>query len=153
MEKINLELIEKLAESMNEHSLNEISLENGEQKLVLKKEKKTVEYAAAVQAVPQKTAAPVKAAKTAEKKEKAAEGISGNIIVSPMVGTFYRSPAPGAPAFVEEGQNIQAGDAVCIIEAMKMMNEVSSQFTGKIVRILVEDGVVVKKGDKLFVVE
>lgn len=152
MEKINLELIEKLAESMNEHSLNEISLENGEQKLVLKKEKKTVEYAA-VQAVPQKTAAPVKAVKTAEKKEKAAEGISGNIIVSPMVGTFYRSPAPGASAFVEEGQNIQAGDAVCIIEAMKMMNEVSSQFTGKIVRILVEDGVVVKKGDKLFVVE
>ena len=70
-----------------------------------------------------------------------------------MVGTFYRSPAPGAPAFVEEGQNISTGDAVCIIEAMKMMNEVSSQFTGRVVKILVEDGVVVQKGDKLFIVE
>lgn len=151
MEKINLELIEKLAESMNEHCLNEISLENGEQKLVLKKEKKVVE--AAVQTiVPKATAKP--AAKSAEKPVgKSAEGINGNVIVSPMVGTFYRSPAPGAEAFVQEGQNIQAGDPVCIIEAMKMMNEVSSQFTGKVVRVLVEDGMVVKKGDKLFIVE
>ena len=70
--------------------------------------------------------AAAKSVKTVEKSEKkAAETVSGNIIVSPMVGTFYRSPAPGAPAFVEEGQKINAGDAVCIIEAMKMMNEVS----------------------------
>lgn len=151
MEKINLELIEKLAESMNEHSLNEISLENGEQKLVLKKEKKVVETAVQV-ATPK---AVVKSAgKPVEKTEKkSAEGVTGNIITSPMVGTFYRSPAPGAEAFVQEGQNIQVGDPVCIIEAMKMMNEVSSQYAGKVVRILVEDGVVVKKGDKLFVVE
>lgn len=151
MKKIDLDLIEKLAESMNTHSLNEISLENGEQKLVLKKEKKTAEFTD-VQPVMQRTAA--KSVKTVEKSEKkAAETVSGNIIVSPMVGTFYRSPAPGAPAFVEEGQNISTGDAVCIIEAMKMMNEVSSQFTGRVVKILVEDGVVVQKGDKLFIVE
>ncbi len=151
MKKIDLDLIEKLAESMNTHSLNEISLENGEQKLVLKKEKKTAEFTA-VQPVMQRAAA--KSVKTVEKSEKkVAETVSGNIIVSPMVGTFYRSPAPGAPAFVEEGQNISTGDAVCIIEAMKMMNEVSSQFTGRVVKILVEDGVVVQKGDKLFIVE
>ena len=89
----------------------------------------------------------------AEKKEKVSEGVSGNIITSPMVGTFYRSPAPGAEVFVQEGQNINAGDPVCIIEAMKMMNEVSSQFSGKVVRILVEDGAVVQKGDKLFIIE
>ena len=70
-----------------------------------------------------------------------------------MVGTFYCSPAPGAEVFVQEGQNIKAGDPVCIIEAMKMMNEVNSQFSGKVVRILVEDGVVVQKGDKLFIIE
>lgn len=152
MEKINLELIEKLAESMNEHSLNEISLENGEQKLVLKKEKKVIETPV-VQTIVPKTAGKA-AAKPAEKAEKkSAEGVSGNVITSPMVGTFYRSPAPGAEAFVQEGQNIQAGDPVCIIEAMKMMNEVSSKYTGKVVRILVEDGVVVKKGDKLFIIE
>lgn len=151
MKKIDLNLIEKLAESMNTHSLNEISLENEEQKLVLKKEKKTAEFTA-VQPVMQRAAA--KSVKTVEKSEKkVAETVSGNIIVSPMVGTFYRSPAPGAPAFVEEGQNISTGDAVCIIEAMKMMNEVSSQFTGRVVKILVEDGVVVQKGDKLFIVE
>ena len=150
MKNIDLELIEKLAESMNEHSLNEISLENGEQKLVLKKELKKVETIVAA-AAPQKAVKGT--AEKVEKKEKPAEGVSGNIITSPMVGTFYRSPAPGAEAFVQEGQNIKAGDPVCIIEAMKMMNEVSSQFSGKIVRILVEDGVIVKKGDKLFIVE
>lgn len=150
MEKIDLNLIEKLAENMNTHSLNEISLENGDQKLVLKKEKKATEYTT-VQPIVQKTA--VKSAKSEKTEKKSSEAVSGNMIVSPMVGTFYRSPAPGAPAFVEEGQKINAGDAVCIIEAMKMMNEVNSQYTGKIVKVLVEDGVVVQKGDKLFIVE
>ena len=151
MKNIDLELIEKLAENMNEHSLNEISLEVGEQKLVLKKEKKTVETVVA--AAPQRTAAAAKPVEKVEKKEKISEGASGNVITSPMVGTFYRSPAPGAEVFVQEGQNISAGDPVCIIEAMKMMNEVSSQFSGKVVRILVEDGAVVQKGDKLFIIE
>lgn len=150
MEKIDLNLIEKLAENMNTHSLNEISLETGDQKLVLKKEKKTAEYTT-VQPIVQKTA--VKSAKAEKTEKKSSEAVSGNMIVSPMVGTFYRSPAPGAPAFVEEGQKINVGDAVCIIEAMKMMNEVNSQYTGKIVKVLVEDGVVVQKGDKLFIVE
>ncbi len=151
MKNIDLELIEKLAENMNEHSLNEISLEVGEQKLVLKKEKKAVETV--ITAAPQKTVSAAKPVEKTEKKEKSLEGVSGNIITSPMVGTFYRSPAPGAEVFVQEGQNISAGDPVCIIEAMKMMNEVSSQFSGKVVRILVEDGAVVQKGDKLFIIE
>ncbi len=151
MKNIDLELIEKLAENMNEHSLNEISLEMGEQKLVLKKEKKAVEIVAA--AAPQRAVSAAKSVEKAEKKEKVSEGVSGNVITSPMVGTFYRSPAPGAEVFVQEGQNISAGDPVCIIEAMKMMNEVSSQFSGKVVRILVEDGAVVQKGDKLFIIE
>lgn len=149
MKNIDLELIEKLAKNMNENSLSEISLETGEQKLVLKKEKKVVETVAV--ATPQKVA--TKSMEKVEKKEKVQEGINGNVIVSPMVGTFYRSPAPEAVAFVQEGQTIKAGDPVCIIEAMKMMNEVSSQFSGKVVRILVEDGVVVQKGDKLFIIE
>ena len=71
-----------------------------------------------------------------------------------MVGTFcHCSPAPGAEVFVQEGQNINAGDPVCIIEAMKMMNESKLTFSGKVVRILVEDGAVVQKGDKLFIIE
>ena len=99
MKNIDLELIEKLAENMNEHSLNEISLEVGEQKLVLKKEKKTVETVVA--AAPQRTAAAAKLVEKVEKKEKTSEGVSGNVITSPMVGTFYRSPAPGAEVFVQ----------------------------------------------------
>lgn len=150
MKNIDLDLIEKLADNMNEHSLTEINLEIGGQKLVLKKETKTKEVVAT--SIPQKTV--VKPTEKVEKKEKvSSDGVTGNVITSPMVGTFYRSPAPGAEVFVQEGQNINVGDPVCIIEAMKMMNEVSSQFSGKIVRILVEDGVVVKKGDKLFIIE
>ncbi len=152
MEKIDLELVEKLASSMNEHNLNEISLEVGEQKIILKKESKKAETVI-VPVAQKSTVKAVKAVEKTEKREKVVDEKSGNIIVSPMVGTFYRSPAPGADRFVEEGQNIQAGDTVCIIEAMKMMNEVSSQFTGKVVRVLVEDGEVVQKGDKLFIVE
>lgn len=150
MKNIDLDLIEKLADNMNEHSLTEINLEIGGQKLVLKKETKTKEVVAT--SIPQKTV--VKPMEKVEKKEKvSSDGVTGNVITSPMVGTFYRSPAPGAEVFVQEGQNINVGDPVCIIEAMKMMNEVSSQFSGKVVRILVEDGVVVKKGDKLFIIE
>lgn len=150
MKNIDLDLIEKLADNMNEHSLTEINLEIGGQKLVLKKETKTKEVVAT--SIPQKTVA--KPMEKVEKKEKvSSDGVTGNVITSPMVGTFYRSPAPGAEVFVQEGQNINVGDPVCIIEAMKMMNEVSSQFSGKVVRILVEDGVVVKKGDKLFIIE
>ncbi len=151
MKNIDLELIEKLADNMNEHSLTEINLEIGDQKLVLKKERKVNEVVTT--SIPQKTV--VKSTEKVEKKEKTLldGAITGNVITSPMVGTFYRSPAPGAEVFVQEGQNINVGDPVCIIEAMKMMNEVSSQFSGKIVRILVEDGVIVKKGDKLFIVE
>lgn len=151
MKNIDLELIEKLAENMNENSLTEISLEMGEQKLVLKREKKVAEVVVAPTPVPQKT---IKTIEKAERKEKqSGDAVSGNIITSPMVGTFYRSPAPGAEVFVQEGQNISVGDPVCIIEAMKMMNEVNSQFSGKVVRILVEDGSVVQKGDKLFIIE
>ena len=74
-------------------------------------------------------------------------------INSPMVGTFYKSSAPGNPAFVAEGQTVSAGDTLCIIEAMKLMNEVKSHKNCTIVKVLVEDGQLVKKGDKLFSVK
>lgn len=148
MKNIDLSLIERLAENMNENSLTEISLELGEQKLILKKEKTKREIITSQvpKAVKRKDV-------VVENKEKAMEKITGDIITSPMMGTFYRSPSPGASSFVEEGQKISIGETVCIIEAMKMMNEVISEFSGKVIRVLVEDGAVVQKGDKLFVVE
>jgi len=76
----------------------------------------------------------------------------GNIVKSPMVGTFYRSPAPGKPTFVEVGQSVQAADPVCIIEAMKLLNEIEAGFDGVIREILVENGQPVEFGQPLFVV-
>lgn len=77
----------------------------------------------------------------------------GNTINSPMVGTFYRSPAPDSPAFVKEGDLIKEGQTICILEAMKLMNEIKAETKGRIVKILVENGQAVEFGQALFVVE
>ncbi len=74
-------------------------------------------------------------------------------VVSPMVGTFYRAPAPGAPPYVKEGDAIQKGTVLCIIEAMKLMNEIESEVKGRIAKILVENGQSVEFGQTLFLVE
>ena len=74
-------------------------------------------------------------------------------ILSPFVGTFYRKPAPDKPTYVNEGQVVKAGDTLCIIEAMKLMNEIEAEFPGKIVQILVENGQPVEFGEPLFVIE
>lgn len=74
-------------------------------------------------------------------------------ILSPFVGTFYKSPAPGSDPYVAEGQSVRPGDVLCIVEAMKLMNEIESEVTGRIVRILAEDGQPVEYGEPLFVYE
>lgn len=78
---------------------------------------------------------------------------SGSSIKSPIVGTFYRKPAPDKPSFVEIGDRVEAGDVVCIIEAMKMMNEIKSEFTGTVTAIKVEDGEPVEFDQQLIIVE
>ncbi|MCL6590982.1 MAG: acetyl-CoA carboxylase biotin carboxyl carrier protein [Firmicutes bacterium] len=87
-------------------------------------------------------------------KEKS-EGLAPNqaLISAPMVGTFYRAPSPEAPPYVQVGQVIEAGQVVCIIEAMKLMNEIESEFSGKIVEVLVENAQPVEYGQPLFVLE
>jgi acetyl-CoA carboxylase biotin carboxyl carrier protein len=82
----------------------------------------------------------------------AAEVPAGHIVKSPMVGTFYRSSAPGNPAFVEVGASVKQGDTLCIIEAMKLLNEIESDFAGTIQQILVENGQPVEFGQPLFVI-
>ncbi|MFN8587830.1 MAG: acetyl-CoA carboxylase biotin carboxyl carrier protein [Candidatus Eisenbacteria bacterium] len=101
--------------------------------------------AAAEAAPPAAAPAPAAAAPAANDKLKA--------ITSPMVGTFYRSPAPDADPFVENGDSVDVGQTVCIIEAMKLMNEIESEFKGRIVQILVENAQPVEFGQKLFLVE
>jgi len=74
-------------------------------------------------------------------------------IISPMVGTFYRSPSPDAPAFVEIGSIVEKGDTLCIIEAMKMMNEIEAEFRGRVVKVVAENGQTVEYGESLFQIE
>ncbi|PRC91363.1 acetyl-CoA carboxylase biotin carboxyl carrier protein [Solimicrobium silvestre] len=81
-----------------------------------------------------------------------AEVPAGHIVKSPMVGTFYRSSAPGSPSFVEVGATIKEGDTLCIIEAMKLLNEIESDFSGVVKQILVENGQPVEFGQPLFVI-
>ena len=90
-----------------------------------------------------------------DKKEikKVIEEISGHIVKSPMVGTFYLKPSPTSNPYVEVGKEIKKGDTLCIIEAMKLMNEIESEYSGKVKEILVQDGEPVEFGTELFVIE
>lgn len=79
--------------------------------------------------------------------------VSGNIVKSPIVGTFYAAPSPDKPAFVKPGDTVNAGDVVCIIESMKLMNEINSEFAGRVAEIYVKDGQTVEYGQKLMRIE
>lgn len=151
--KIDVKTIKELADNIEKYNLNEIALESEGVKLVLKKEKPVkVETVQIQQPVVQQQYTAIN--EEVEVKEESVEkAVGGDYIIAPMVGTFYRSSAPGNPAFVEEGDVVANGDTLCIIEAMKLMNEVKANKKCKIVEILVEDGQIVKKGDKLFVIE
>ncbi|MGZ5201871.1 MAG: acetyl-CoA carboxylase biotin carboxyl carrier protein [Telluria sp.] len=96
-------------------------------------------------------AAPAVAAPAAPAAPVAAEP-TGHIVKSPMVGTFYRSSAPGAPAFIEVGSSVKEGDTLCIIEAMKLLNEIDADVSGTVTKILVENGQPVEFGQPLFVI-
>lgn len=87
---------------------------------------------------------------TSERAGEEKEKLKGNIVKSPMVGTFYIKPSPTSEPYVEVGKDVNKGDTLCIIEAMKLMNEIESEFAGKVLEILVEDGAVVGYGTPLF---
>lgn len=93
--------------------------------------------------------------KTEENKDedKKEEKVSGNIVKSPMVGTFYLKPSPSSEPFVEKGKEVSKGETLCIIEAMKLMNEIESEFSGKVKEILIKDGEPVEYGTELFIIE
>lgn len=106
-----------------------------------------------VYAMPPTTAAPAPMAAVASPAAEEAPAVpSGHVVTAPMVGTFYRASNPGAAQFVEVGQNVQEGDALCIIEAMKLLNEIEADKTGVIKEILVENGAPVEYGQPLFVI-
>ncbi len=145
--KFDIEYVEKLAKVLAENSLTEISLEDGEQAITLRKEVVVAPAAVAPVAAPAAQPIQASAASSAEPAKK------GKPLTSPMVGTFYSAPSPEAKPFVEVGQTISQGDVVCIVEAMKLMNEIESEFSGKIVEICVKDGQPVEFGQVLMYIE
>ena len=150
--KFDTDYIEKLAKIIADNSLTEISLEDGEQAITIRKD--LPEVIQAVAAAPQVSAPSVPQATTpAAPAPAVAPAKKGTPITSPMVGTFYKSPSPEAEPFVEVGKTIKQGDVVCIVEAMKLMNEIESEVAGKITEICVEDGQPVEFGQVLMYVE
>ena len=146
--KFDIEYVEKLAKVLADNSLTEISLEDGEQAITLRKEVVGV-AAAPVVAAPVSQPQPAQTSAPAEQKEVK----KGKPLTSPMVGTFYSAPSPDADPFVKVGQTVKEGDVVCIVEAMKLMNEIESEFSGKIVEICVQDGQPVEFGQVLMYIE
>lgn len=145
--KFDIDYIEKLAKVLTDKSLTEISLEDGEQAITIRKDV----IGLTAQAAP--VAAVQPAAQATQEKAQSESAKKGKPLTSPMVGTFYSKPAPDAEPFVKVGQTIKDGDVVCIVEAMKLMNEIESEFSGKIVEICVSDGQPVEFGQVLMYVE
>ncbi|ENZ6758566.1 TPA: acetyl-CoA carboxylase biotin carboxyl carrier protein [Neisseria gonorrhoeae] len=134
---MDLRKLKKLIDLVEESGIAEIEVTEGEQKVRITR---TIAAAAApVYAAPVPAAAP--AARDLSDAQK-----------SPMVGTFYRAPGPNAAAFVEVGQQVKAGDTLCIIEAMKLMNEIEAEKSGTVKEILVENGTPVEFGEPLFII-
>lgn len=145
---IDKNYIQELAELLNENNLTEIALKEGDKEIIIKKEKEVIASSGSVVAtasIPANTAAEAFVCTPIEKK--------GKPITSPMVGTFYKAPSPDAKPFVEIGSTVSDGQVVCIIEAMKLMNEIESDVSGKVVEICVDDGQPVEFGQVLMYVE
>jgi len=148
---MNIKKIQELVELMNSNDLGEVEIEEEGLKIKLRKTSAGVVHEVIPQVASAASAAPAKAAPEAA----GAPEEAGNLkeITSPMVGTFYRAPSPDAEPYAEVGDTVHKGDVVCIIEAMKIMNEVKSEVDGKVVQIPVENAQAVEFGQALFFVE
>lgn len=142
---MDLKEIRKIVELMNEHELSYFHLEEEGVNLKLKKGADIVQVAQTAMQAP----APVAAAAPTGSAPAAAEP-AGNEIPAPMVGTFYMSPNPESPAYVSVGDTISEGQTICIIEAMKVMNEIKAETSGTVTAIVAKDGEPVQFGDALF---
>lgn len=151
--KFEIEYIEKLAKIITDQELSEISLEDGEQAITIRKDTIVVPPAQQSYITPAVQSAQPVVTENKTSETSTPSEVVGTEITSPMVGTFYMAPSPDSAPFVTVGTNVNAGDVVCIIEAMKMMNEIKAEVSGKITKICVEDGQPVEFGQVLMYVE
>ena len=144
---MDLRKLKKLIDLVQESGIAELEITEGEEKVKIVKGGVVVAAPAPAPAPPAE-ARPAAGAAPASEPEPAQEG---HVVKAPMVGTFYRSPSPDAKVFVEVGQAVKEGDTICIIEAMKLMNEIEADASGTVKAILVENGQPVEYGQPLFI--
>jgi acetyl-CoA carboxylase biotin carboxyl carrier protein len=146
---MDIRKVKKLIELLEESGIDEIEIQEGEESVRISRRREpaapTMVYAPAGAAPATTTVAA-----SAPKRD---ETPSGDTVTAPVVGTFYRAPAPGSKPFVEVGQQVNAGETLCIIEAMKMLNQIESDKTGKVAAILAENGQPVEYGQPLFIIQ
>jgi len=159
---MDLDEIKQILDLMREHDLAEFELERESGKVRLRKHSNSPQFVAAAPAVPHMTyaaagpvvaSAPALAAAGEPVLTAASEDVDLAIIKAPIVGTFYRSSEPGAKPFADVGQQVRKGQVLCIIEAMKLMNEINAECDGEVVKCYVENGQAVQYGERLFAVK
>ncbi len=147
---IDIETIEKIADIVSSRELSEITIQDGEKTITIKGKKNIP--APPVMPIPMgMNEVSLPHAPVAENKT--ADTISGNIVKSPIVGTFYAAPSPDKPAFVKVGDKVKKGDVIMIIESMKLMNEIQSDFDGVVEKILVSDGQAVEYEQPIMIIK
>lgn len=155
---MDIRKVKKLIELLEESGIAEIEIHEGEESVRISRQSQAAAVFAAPAAAPAPvmTSAPVSDAPSvpaAPAAEPAAEEITGHTVNAPMVGTFYRAPSPGTKSFVEVGQSVNVGDTLCIIEAMKLLNQIEADKAGVVSSILCENGQPVEYGQPLFVID
>lgn len=141
---MDIRKVKKLIELLEESNIDELEIKEGEESVRISRHASSAALLAAsapvTVAAPAAPAAPQPAHAPAPEPDSSTDPeLKGHVVRSPMVGTFYRSPSPGAPAFVEVGQQVNAGDVICIVEAMKMMNQIEADKSGVVQSILAQD--------------
>lgn len=147
---MDIRKVKKLIELLEESDIAEIEIHEGEESVRINRY--STQVAPQVQFAPAPAAAAPAAAESAPAAASEPE-LKGHVVKSPMVGTYYGSASPGASAFVEKGQTVKEGDTLCIIEAMKILNQIEADASGTITAILAENGQPVEFGQPLFVIE
>jgi acetyl-CoA carboxylase biotin carboxyl carrier protein len=154
---MDIRKVKKLIELLEESGIGEIEIKEGEESVRISRGVSgtlagpaPAAYAAPPPAAPAATTPPPAAAPEPDAEGSARPATSGTVVKSPMVGTFYRSPSPSSAAFVEVGKTVKAGDVLCIVEAMKMMNQIEAEVSGTIEAVLVENGEPVEFDQPLF---
>lgn len=155
---MDLKLIKNILNLISESEVDEVSIEEGDFKIKVKKTG-TIEQVTYAQPAPQQPSAPTNpapanpSAESQESVQAADPNVDGDTVKSPIVGTYYEAPSPESDPFIQEGDKVKAGQTLCIVEAMKIMNEIDAEFSGTVQKILVSNAQPVEYDQPLFIIK